>query len=105
MEVCKKCGLPKEFCVCETISREVQKIVVRVEKRRFRKMVTIVEGINPREVNIDDVTKKLKSRLACGGTAKDSMIELQGDHRKRILGALTQAGFPAEAVEIMEGPG
>ncbi len=102
MEVCKKCGLPKDFCVCESISREVQKIVVRVEKRRFKKMVTLVEGINPKDVNIEDVTKKLKERLACGGTGKDAIIELQGDHRKRILPALAAAGFPPESVEVKD---
>jgi translation initiation factor 1 len=102
MEVCKKCGLPKDFCVCESISREVQKIVVRTEKRRFKKVVTIVEGINPKDVNIDDVAKKLKERLACGGTGKDAIIELQGDHRKRILPALEAAGFPAETIEIKD---
>lgn len=103
MEICKKCGLPKEFCVCESISKEAQKVVVRIEQRRFKKNVTIVEGINPREVNIDEVTKKLKERLACGGTAKDGEIELQGDHRKKILPALVAAGFPEERVEIIGG--
>ena len=100
MEVCKKCGLPKDFCVCESISREAQKIVVRAEQRRFKKMVTIVEGLNPRDVDIGDVTKKLKEKLACGGTAKDAAIELQGDHRKRIVSALIGAGFPESTIEV-----
>lgn len=101
MEVCKKCGLPKDFCVCESISREAQKIIVRVEQRKFKKSVTLVEGINPRDVNLDDVTKKLKERLACGGTLRGALIELQGDHRKRILPALVASGFPESAIEIL----
>ncbi|MFH0962004.1 MAG: stress response translation initiation inhibitor YciH [archaeon] len=101
MEVCKKCGLPKDFCVCESISREAQKIIVRVEQRKFKKSVTLVEGINPRDVNLEDVTKKLKEKLACGGTARSGLIELQGDHRKRILPALIAAGFPESAIGII----
>jgi translation initiation factor 1 len=100
MEVCKKCGLPKDFCVCESISREAQKIVVRLEQRRFKKNVTIVEGINPKDVNLDDVTKKLKEKLACGGTARENGVELQGDHRKRIRPILVAAGFPENTIEI-----
>jgi len=100
MDVCKKCGLPKDFCVCESISREAQKIIVRLEQRRFKKNVTLVEGLNPRDVNIGDVTKKLKEKLACGGTDRSGVVELQGDHRKRILSALVSAGFPEESVEI-----
>lgn len=100
MEVCKKCGLPQDLCVCETISREAQKIIVRTQMRKFKKMVTTVEGLNPKEVNIEDVTKKLKSKLACGGTEKDGVIELQGDHKKRIVGMLASIGFPENTIDV-----
>lgn len=99
-DVCKVCGLPKDLCVCESISREAQKIEVRVVNRRFGKMVTVVNGLSVKEVNIEDVTKRLKNRLACGGTSKDGIIELQGDHRKRIVPALVGIGFPETSIDV-----
>ena len=47
-EVCEKCGLPKQLCVCETIAKEAQEIVVKQEKKRFGKIVTLVQGIDPK---------------------------------------------------------
>ena len=98
MEICKKCGLPQEFCVCESIFREAQKIKVRMERRRFGKKVTVIEGLS-KDVNIEDVTKKLKSRLACGGTSKGNTIELQGDHRRKVGPILVSIGFPQDTIE------
>lgn len=99
-EVCKKCGLPLDFCVCEDISKEAQKIAVRSEKRRFNKWVTTVTGFDPKTIDIEDVAKKLKQKLACGGTMKDGIIELQGDHKKRIVPVLTGLGFPANSIDL-----
>ena len=45
-EICPQCGLPKELCVCETIAKEQQKIIVTTEKKKFGKINTIVKGIN-----------------------------------------------------------
>lgn len=100
MEVCKICGLPKDLCVCESISKESQKIIVRTDRRRYRKLVTLVEGIDAKQVNIDDLTKSLKNKLACGGTHKDGIIELQGNHTKRISQIMEKLGFPASTVDV-----
>lgn len=78
----------------------MQKIVVRVSRRRFRKLMTTIEGLKSNEVDIIDITKRLKNKLACGGTAKGSVIELQGDHRKKILTLLVKLGFDEETIEI-----
>tara|TARA_Y100000310_G_scaffold278642_1_gene297200 strand:+ start:20371 stop:20676 length:306 start_codon:yes stop_codon:yes gene_type:complete len=99
MVVCNQCGLPEDLCVCEAIAREQQKITVMIEKRKFGKKYTIVRGFKS-EVNIVDIVKKLKSKFACGGTAKSGQVELQGDHRSRIKDALVGLGFPEETVEI-----
>ena len=52
-DICPKCGLPKELCVCEDIAREQQKIDITVDKRRYGKMMTVVDGINPNDLDID----------------------------------------------------
>src|SRR5574341_1746957 len=78
MTVCVTCGLPKELCVCESIAKESQKIIVRTEAKKFNKMYTVIEGIDSKEIDLDQLAKKLKAKLACGGTIKEGRIELQG---------------------------
>jgi translation initiation factor 1 len=92
-EICPKCGLPKELCVCEDIAREQQKIDIYVDKRRYGKMMTIIDGLNPNDLDIDALITKLKKKCASGGTIKDGKIELQGDHRTKVKETLEQMGF------------
>lgn len=100
VDVCNQCGLPQDLCVCETIAREQQKITVAVEKRKFGKKYTIIAGIK-KEANIEEILKKLKSKFACGGTAKSGKIEIQGNHKSRIKSVLADLGFPEETVEVI----
>ena len=79
--ICKKCGLPDDLCACGELDKEETRIVVRLETRRFSKTTTMIEGLDPKTNDIQTMVKELKSRLACGGTAKDGFILLQGDHR------------------------
>ncbi|WP_342811589.1 translation initiation factor [Candidatus Hadarchaeum sp.] len=99
-EICKVCGLPKELCVCEEIAREQQRINVYVIKRKFGKVVTVIEGLDDKQVSIKDLTKKLKSELACGGTWKDGRIELQGHHEQRVKEVLVSLGFTPEMINM-----
>ena len=95
-DICPKCGLPKELCVCEDIAREQQKIDITVDKRRYGKMMTVVDGINPNDLDIDMLITKLKKKCASGGTIKDGKIELQGDHRIKVKETLEEMGFMVE---------
>ncbi len=99
-EICSTCGLPKELCVCETIAKEQQKIQVTTDKRKFGKIYTIISGFNQRDIDIKDLTKKLKNKFACGGTFKDDTIELQGNHKVQMRQALKDMGFAPEAIEM-----
>lgn len=101
-EVCSQCGLPKELCVCETIAKESQKITISVIKKKFGKKYTVIEGIDDKEIDLKDLTKKLKGKFACGGTAKDKKIELQGDHKQSVKRFLIELGFPLETIETLE---
>ena len=98
MEICPKCGLPKQACVCEQIVKSSQRIKVTTEKRRFGKMATQVSGFE-KEIDIKKIAKALKNELACGGTSKDNVIELQGDHRKKVKPILVSLGFDEESIE------
>ncbi len=98
--MCPKCGLVKELCVCETIAKESQLIKVYLERKKFKKFYTIIEGIDEKEINIRELAKKLKEQFACGGTAKEGKIELQGDHKNKIKGFLVKMGFSPESIEV-----
>jgi translation initiation factor 1 len=95
-ELCQVCGLPKELCACENIAREQQLIVISSQKRRYGKLVTIVEGINENDINIDELARTLKTKCASGGTVKDGRIELQGEHRKKVEQVMKDMGFQVE---------
>ncbi len=99
-EVCPKCGLPNELCVCETIAKKDQQIKITVVKRKFGKLITIVEGIDEKSIDIKDLAKKLKNKLACGGTVKEGIIELQGDHAQKAKRILIALGFSQDTVKI-----
>ena len=99
-EICPKCGLVKELCVCETIAKESQLIKIFLERKKFRKFSTIIEGIDQKEINIRDLAKKLKEQFACGGTVKEGNIELQGDHKNKIKDILIKMGFSPDTIEV-----
>ncbi len=99
-EICNKCGLPKQLCVCETIAKESQRIKSYVVTKKFGKISTVVEGLDKRELDVREIASKLKSGFACGGTVKEGKIELQGDHRSKIKGALVKLGFPAATIDV-----
>lgn len=99
-EICSTCGLPKDLCVCESIAKEQQKIQVYTIKKKFGKLYTVIEGIDPKQIDIKDLTKKLKSTFACGGTYKDSKVELQGNHKQYVRDALVRMDFAPETIEL-----
>ena len=97
MDICPKCGLPLQACVCEEIAKTEQRIHIRTEKKKFGKIMTIVSGFQ--DMDLKTVAKGLKQELACGGTVKDNTIELQGNHSKNVKKALVKLGFSEDAIE------
>ncbi len=100
VDICPVCGLPKDLCVCEEISREQQKIRIRIETRKWGKTMTIIDGIDTKDFDLGDLAAKLKAMCACGGTAKNNVIMLQGDQREAAKRCLVKLGFPEENIEI-----
>ncbi|MHA1341687.1 MAG: stress response translation initiation inhibitor YciH [Promethearchaeota archaeon] len=100
LNICPKCGLPMDLCVCESLSQETLKVKISSETRKWGRVVTIVtfEG----EVdNLKKILKKAKAYCASGGTIRDNKIEIQGDHKLKIKKLLIKEGFPEENIEIL----
>lgn len=95
--ICSTCGLPEELCMCEQIAKEQQQIKILTDTRRYGKIVTVVEGINSSDIDMEDLARKLKTRCAAGGTYKDGKIELQGDHKKKVKDVLEELGFSVDS--------
>jgi translation initiation factor 1 len=98
MDICPKCGLPMQACVCKEIAKAEQRIKIKTEERRYGKLITLVTGLS-NDVDMKEIAKTLKSELACGGTIKNNVIELQGNHRKKIKPILAKLGFPKDTIE------
>jgi len=97
MEICPKCGLPIQACICEEIGKSDQKIRIESVKRKYGKVITLVSGF--RDIDIKRTLKELKQALACGGTIKNGIVELQGDHKAKVKPALIKLGFTEESIE------
>jgi translation initiation factor 1 len=99
-EICPKCGLPKEICACEALEREgAKKIKIYSTKKKFGKLVTVVEGLD--ESELDKITKELKRTLACGGSSKKGVIVLQGEHRDKTKQLLTKMGYLGDSIDVV----
>ena len=68
--------------------------IVRVSREtsgRRGKTVTVVRGVPPRE--LDAVASDLKRQCGSGGSAKDGVVEIQGDHRTKVVARLESRGY------------
>ena len=63
---------------------------------RKGKTVTIITGFQHHPENLAKLLKKLKSQCGSGGTVKDNTLEIQGDHKQKLLETLTQLGYKAK---------
>lgn len=68
--------------------------------RRFRKPTTILEGMDPKHIDLSQLASNMKRRFACGGSAKEGVILLQGDHRDAVKEFLETQGFSGESIEV-----
>lgn len=95
--VCPTCGLPIAACRCK--KKAVQPAgdgVIRISldrKGRGGKTVTVVTGLAGSEDDLKLLAAELKRRCGTGGTLKDRIIEIQGDHRDLLMELLQAKGL------------
>lgn len=99
--ICPGCGKSVNNCSCKgkiTHSRGKTQsdgiIRIRREKKgRKGKTVTSISGFQEGSDNLKQIAKKLKSQCGTGGSIKDGIIVIQGDHRQTIQSELQKQGF------------
>ncbi len=94
---CPKCRQALASCRCSAASvRPVTDGVLRVSletKGRAGKGVTVVRGLALDETAIAALGKQLRTSCGSGGTVKGGVVEVQGDHRDRVILMLTEQGY------------
>jgi translation initiation factor 1 len=97
MEIDPRTGLPVEAIAWEDLAKSEQKITVTTVARRYGKLTTLVSGFD-KSIDLKSTARELKEALACGGTVKDGVIELQGNHKKSVRPILVKMGFPDSSI-------
>ena len=97
---CPDCRQSLTACRCRshatTILGDGRVRVGRETKGRGGKGVTVVTGLPLTHDQLTELATRLKKRCGTGGTVKDGVIEIQGDHRDLILSELTALGYQAK---------
>ena len=96
--MCPRCRKPQAKCRCAeqiaAATRPVGDGIVRVRRElRNGKPLTVVLGLPLRADELTELARKLKQGCGSGGTAKDGQIEIQGDHRDKVVATLQGAGY------------
>jgi len=100
---CAVCEKPLAECTCprsaagDVVLPRHQPARVGREKRRHGKTVTVISGLDPDASDLPALLGRLKSACATGGTVADGCVEIQGDHRERVLKILREMGYPAKS--------
>lgn len=95
--VCPECGKAVAVCICKkqvtTFAGDGIVRIRRESKGRGGKTVTVVSGIPGDETALKALAGELKRRCGTGGTLKDGVVEIQGDHCDLLVTELSRRGF------------
>lgn len=95
---CERCGELVESCACPPPPKKLtapnkQTARLTMEKRKKGKLVTVVRGLPVEENDLPALLAKLKAACGAGGTLKNELLEIQGDHLARVRDLLAEAGY------------
>ncbi len=96
---CPDCSQPVDACTCSRAMIPEGDGIARVRretKGRGGKTVTTISGVPLAEEPLKELASVLKKRCGCGGSLKDGVIEIQGDHVDLLLAELLKRGFKAK---------
>ncbi len=99
--MCPECAKPVSSCECANKRRSSQSDgtvrVKRETKGRKGSGVTTITGLSLNEENLKSLGKRLKKKCGSGGTVKEGVIEIQGDHREVLVNELKKMGYNAKS--------
>ena len=95
---CDRCGALETECDCPPVRPAAlaagsQTAVLRVEKRKRGKIVTVIAGLTAAQPDLADLLSQLKTVCGAGGTLKEGVLEVQGDHLDRLRETLGRLGY------------
>jgi translation initiation factor 1 len=96
--MCPACTMPKTECVCGSKKGALPggDGVVRVRREtqgRKGKGVTIISGVPLADADVKELGQRLKKMCGAGGSVKNGLIEIQGDHRDQVMKELEKNGW------------
>jgi translation initiation factor 1 len=97
--MCPQCRQPLSLCLCKAIAAAKNTPtdgtvkVSRETKGRGGKTATVIKGVALDATKLTVLAKRLKAACGSGGTVKDGVIEVQGDHCDRVMALLAKEGF------------
>lgn len=99
--ICPKCKRPRTKCTCKkgkptSTYRDPGDGIIRIQretKGRKGKAVTAVYGFQEGDADLKKIASTLKNRCGTGGSVKDGVIIIQGDHRETLKTELTKQGY------------
>jgi|SRR5580700_5357768 translation initiation factor 1 len=100
--ICPGCRRPIAECVCKGSAAQTLRAqsgpvrVARQTQGRAGKAVTVVTGVPLDLSGLEALASELKRRCGSGGTVKDGVIEIQGEHRDTVVAELARRGYPAK---------
>lgn len=100
--MCPDCRQPIAACACRSQAQAARPRgdgIVRVSretKGRGGKAVTVIRGLDADPAGLVALGKQLKACCGSGGTVKEGVVEVQGDHCERVVAYLQQAGYAAK---------
>ncbi len=100
--ICPGCRRPLEQCACRRsdgrpANPDAGKVrVARETQGRGGKAVTVVRGLNLGAAALAELAGELKRRCGSGGTVREGVIEIQGEHRDALVAELQRRGYRAQ---------
>lgn len=100
--ICPGCRRPADQCACgpgATRKPPPPNAPIRVARStagRGGKAVSVITGLPLDDAGLEALAKQLKQRCGTGGTVKDGVIEIQGEHRDTLVAELVKRGFAAK---------
>jgi translation initiation factor 1 len=100
--ICAGCRRPAAQCACKSAKGKPLRAdaggvrVSRQTQGRAGKGVTVITGLPLSPDGLEALSAEFKRLCGCGGTVRDGAIEIQGEHRDRLVAELVRRGYPAK---------